>query len=331
MGARRGGGSPVPLSRAGRAAPAPWPPQGAVGGRRGHRPHGLGPLRSAPGAQVSLGVGCRRGHGGGCEGHPGGRAGGRGLREAGRLSGGLGRPWDTARGESGVWLPSRAGRGLSAGPGQRGFVRGPSEYLEQLLSLSRRPCSPGVSPGMRCCAREKRLRSPPPVPIPDRGRRDAGGREGSLSLPEPRTLPIPRAVLRCKRGFLTLPPQTRCSPRWEGEAGEGERGFPNSEAPEGAPGGTGKGQLPKRAGEETLRSVLGAFSPWSSSDTRHVLLGVEFSWLGSIWVNSRRKSADVAHIHRPCLTELLRAALPAAGRTSRESATVSHLTHPTLP
>lgn len=142
--------------------------------------------------------------------------------------------------------------------------------------------------------------------------REAGG----FAPPEPQKLPIFRGMLGYERGYPTLPAQTRRSPREERQAGEGERGLPHSMALEGTPGETGKEQLPKGADEEAFRSMLGAFSPWCSSDTWHVLFRLEFLCLESVWVNSWHKSADVAQMHRLCLMEFRRAALPAAERIS---------------
>lgn len=120
---------------------------------------------------------------------------------------------------AGVSLPSRAGRGRSAGLGQpgfvRGFVRGPSEYLEQLLSPSRSAANPVFS--LECAARDllagrsgarknrllSHLLSPAGLPP---GQRQVGcGRHEGFAPLEPQALPISRAVLWCERACLTLP------------------------------------------------------------------------------------------------------------------------------
>lgn len=85
---------------------------------------------------------------------------------------------------------------------------------------------------------------------------------------------------------------------------------------EGTPGETGTGQLPNIVDEEAFHSMLGGIQLMELF--RHLARTVqaEFLCLESVWVNSWHKSADVAQMHRLCLTEFLRAALPAAGRIS---------------
>lgn len=219
----RGGGSPVP-DREGSAG-AFAPPGRWEGGEDTARCPSA-PLcsallrRPAPGAQVSHGVGCQRCHGGGCEGHPGGRAGGRELRGAGRLSGGLGSPSDTAQGESGV-PPRRRFASIAGGSRALGGA-GAAQVCAGLRARPQRVPGTALEPSpvfsLECAARdllagcsgarEKRLASHllSPAGLPPGQRQVGCGMQEGFAPPEPQALPISRAVLWCERGCLTLPP-----------------------------------------------------------------------------------------------------------------------------
>lgn len=239
MGARWGGVGD-PLSRGGRAVPAPWPLQGA--GRAARTPPAVPRLRSAPlcSAAPPRARRCRTGWdvsaamAGAARDTPEGEQEVGGCEGQGGCRGAWGAPRTQPRARagsrhSGVSLPSRAGLGQ---PGfVRGFVRVPSEYLEQLSSLSRSAASPVLS--LECASRdlltvrsgasENRLVSHllSPAGLPP-GQREVGcGRHEGFAPLEPQALPISRAVLWGERGCLTL----LSSAAVEWEANEGERGL----------------------------------------------------------------------------------------------------------
>lgn len=272
---RARGGMPCP--RPGGRCPVPGPEgsagagavQGAV--RAAGTPPAVPQLRRpAPGAQVSLGVGCARCHGGGCEGRPGGPAGGRGLRGAGR---GLGEPLGHSPGrERGPGPPAfrfhLGGFRALEGLGQPGFVRGavpagtgntwnsrgsaatPVRSLEcrarGLLLVAAVPGKSAFASHLPSC----------PAGLPPRpGRCDVGGR----GFAAPR-LGHAGARVWCA-GYLAASP----APVLSGAAGtEGE---PNSTALREHQAELGRGSFQTERMRKPSTASWGAFSSQSSSDT----------------------------------------------------------------